>query len=369
MHATRREFLAASAAMAVGGARALPGGAQLVAPATGESRSCATANGKIRGVLLHMGMNMWGEWLAPGEPKVEGRRYTRDEIYFSEDIWNRTVDHAKKRGYNMVVMDLGEFVNYPSHPELAVKGSWSPDRMRAEVRRLRNMGLEPIPKLNFSATHDQWLKQYHRMVSTDQYYRVCFDVIKDVCEIFETPRLMHIGFDEEQLEYQWESVHVNCRQHELWWHALYKFVDVVERQGMRPWMFSGYGWKHPDFVAKCPKSVLQCTSYYNEDAQGYVIEKMKPNDRPRLRLFIDLDKAGFDIVALPTNWVSKKLRASGRTENSDNSSEIVKFCRANVSPEHLKGYVMASWMDCKNEWALRLNCEGIDQLADAIDHP
>ncbi len=180
---------------------------------------------------------------------------------------------------------------------------------------------------------------------------------------------MHIGFDEEQLEYQWESVHVNCRQHELWWHALYKFVDAVERLGMRPWMFSGYGWKHPDFVEKCPKSVLQCTSYYNEDAQGYVIEKMKPNYRPRLRLFIDLDKAGFDIVALPTNWVSKKLRASGRTENSDNSKEIVKFCRANVSPEHLKGYVMASWMDCKNEWALRLNCDGIDQLADAIDHP
>ena len=131
----------------------------------------------------------------------------------------------------------------------------------------------------------------------------------------------------------------------------------------------GYGWKHPDFVAKCPKSVLQCTSYYNEDAQGYVIEKMKPNYRPRLRLFIDLDKAGFDIVALPTNWVSKKLRAAGRTENSDNSKEIVKFCRANVSPEHLKGYVMASWMDCRNEWALRLNCAGIDQLADAIERP
>ena len=90
----------------------------------------------IRAVLLHMGMNMWGEWLAPGEPKVEGKRYTRDEIYFSEDIWNRTIDHAKKRDFNMVVMDLGEFVKYPSHPELAVKGSWSPDRMRAEVRRL-----------------------------------------------------------------------------------------------------------------------------------------------------------------------------------------------------------------------------------------
>jgi hypothetical protein len=84
-------------------------------------------------------------------------------------------------------------------------------------------------------------------------------------------------------------------------------------------------------------------------------------------MFIDLDKAGFDMVALPTNWVSEKLKKSGRTENSDNSSEIVKFCRANVSPERLKGYLMASWMDCKNEWALRLNCAGMDQLADALE--
>ena len=38
----------------------------------------------IRAVLLHMGMNMWGEWIAPGEPRIDGKRYTRDAIYFSE---------------------------------------------------------------------------------------------------------------------------------------------------------------------------------------------------------------------------------------------------------------------------------------------
>ena len=174
---TRRDFLAASAAFAA-------------APAFAGSPD------EIRGVLLHMGMNMWGEWLAPGEPKTDGKRYTRDEIYFSEDIWRRNIDHAKKRKFNMVVMDLGEFVAYPSRPEIAVKGSWSADRMRGEVRRLKAMGLEPIPKLNFSATHDQWLGQYHRMLCTEPYYRACSDVIRDVCEIFETPRFLHIGFDE-----------------------------------------------------------------------------------------------------------------------------------------------------------------------------
>ena len=71
----------------------------------------------------------------------------------TEDVWNRTVGHAKKRAFNMVVMDRGEFVKYPSHPELAVAGSWSAEKMHGEVKRLRAMGLEPIPKLNFSGMH------------------------------------------------------------------------------------------------------------------------------------------------------------------------------------------------------------------------
>ena len=100
---TRREFIGSSAALAA-------------------TTAFAARPDEIRAVLLHMGMNMWGEWRAPGEPKVEGKRYTRDEIYFSEDIWKRTIDHAKKRNFNMVVMDLGEFLDIraiPSWPSRA----------------------------------------------------------------------------------------------------------------------------------------------------------------------------------------------------------------------------------------------------------
>ena len=85
----RREFIVSGAALA-----AMP--------------SFAKKPSEIRAVLLHMGMNMWGEWRASGEPKIEGKRYTRDEICFSEDVWKRTIDHAKARNFNMVVMDLGE---------------------------------------------------------------------------------------------------------------------------------------------------------------------------------------------------------------------------------------------------------------------
>jgi len=347
---TRKEFLAGTAAFAASFSR----------PAFAKSPD------EIRAVLLHMGMNMWGEWRAEGEPKIEGKRYTRDEIHFSEDIWNRTIDHAKQAGLNMVVMDLGEFLKYPSHPELAVKGSWSADRMQAEVKRLKQMGLEPIPKMNFSATHHQWLKKYSRMLCTRAYYRVCSDIIRDVAEIFGRPRFMHLGFDEEKVENQRKRLVVCVRQNEMWWHDLLWFVKHVEKQGSRAWIFSDYGWHHPEFIEKCPKSVLQSNWYYNEDAQGYDIDKMTDWFKPKLRLFADLDKAGFEQVPCPSNWLSPKLKESGRKDNSDCAREVVKYCRANIAPERLKGFMMASWTDCKGEGAFKFNCAGIDQLAAAV---
>ena len=63
------------------------------------------------------------------------------------------------KGLNTVVIDLEEALSYPSHPELAVKGTWGVERFRRKLEQLRAKGLEPIPKLNFSTTHDIWLKE------------------------------------------------------------------------------------------------------------------------------------------------------------------------------------------------------------------
>ncbi len=58
------------------------------------------------------------------------------------------------------------------------------------------MGIEPIPKLNFSAAHDAWLKDYSRMVSTLGYYEVCRNPDPGVRLLFDT-RFFHLGMDEE----------------------------------------------------------------------------------------------------------------------------------------------------------------------------
>ena len=138
---------------------------------------------KIKAMLLHLGHNMWCEWLPDDVmPKAEIKpRYIPDyEIRNRDEHWYRVTNYMAVRKLNMVVIDIGEGLVYPSHPELAIKGSWTPDRLRDEVLRLRGMGIEAIPKLNFSATHDGWLKHYHRMLTLPKYYEVVRDVIRDV---------------------------------------------------------------------------------------------------------------------------------------------------------------------------------------------
>ena len=345
MNITRKGFLSGAAAFAA-------------AP------SFAKNTDEIRSVLLHWGLNMWGESL-PSDikgPLVDGR-LCNDKVKFSDKAWNLLVDDMVAKKMNMVIVDLGEFPVYPSHPELALPGSRSPDWVRGEVRRLRALGLEPIPKLNFSTGHDAWLGEYSRMISTRTYYQVCRDVIKDTADMFDHPRFLHIGYDEEKTRFQrcFQCVRVN----ELWWHDFLFFVKTVEENGMRPWMWSDYGWDHADFVEKCPKQVLQSNWNYS-DLGGFDLSKIKPDNRRLkiLKLFIDLDKAGFDQVPCGSNWKLKKDKENDPTVNNSIAG-LVKFCRENVSAEHLKGFMMAPWADCTDA-SNKTNLEGIDLFAKAL---
>ena len=218
---------------------------------------------------------------------------------------------------------------YPSHPELAVKGSWSVERLRAELARLRGMGFEVIPKMNFSACHDTWLKEYHRMVSTKKYYQVCEDLIKDVAEIFDRPRFFHLGYDEETAAHQAQHLFAVCRQGELWWHDFLWFAKVTEKAGCRPWIWSDYIWKHKDeFINRMPKSVLQSNWYY-----GSNFDVASMGERGKyVEAYEWLDKAGFEQVPTGSNF-----------SNDVHFEKTVQFCAAPCRHDLLTGYRMAPW--------------------------
>ena len=301
---------------------------------------------KIWGTLLHLGSNMWDDFLrGPDElaksaqeelvwpnPKGPDDRYSQYRSYLrcQDDLWEKAVDHVAKCGMNTLFIDLGEGMEYPSHPELKVAGTWSVEKMRKELERIRALGLEPVPKLNFSTCHDSWLKEYHRMVSTSEYYRVVADVIRDTCEIFGNPRLFHIGFDEENEDMQRNYEMIIIRNSELWWHDLFFMAAECEKYGARPWVWSDYYWDYPEvFKKNMPKSILQSNWYY------YPLKDHPVDSRHyhRIKTYEYLDELGYEQV--PTS--------SSCHGAPQNNYQTVAYAKDKLSPELLKGFMVAPW--------------------------
>ncbi len=332
-------------------------------------------DGGIKALLLHLGHNMWCDYLPEdmdnslldaGLPAGKG---VPDTVLRSKDeLWNRAIDHMVDQKMNMLVIDLGEGLVYPSHPELAIEGSWTPEKMQSEIKRLKALGIEAIPKLNFSTTHNGWLKHYRRMVSTREYYRVCEDVIQDTGEIFGTPRFFHIGYDEETTSHQEGSGYVRficIRNRELWKHDFLHIVGAVEKCGMRAWAWSDYGWDHEDFYEWCPKSVLMSNWYYDESNGGFELAENHTSDHKRLKGFYELEKAGFEQVPCGTNWTGW-ARKKANIGADDVIGRLVGVCRRDLNPMLLKGFMMAPWASCDTEEHLAYINHGTDLFAEAL---
>lgn len=298
----------------------------------------------IWGNLLHLSYNMWSDVpLRPGEKPFEDRTtWYEPDWLFDEALWNELTEAMAAAGLNLVVIDLGDAVRYESHPEIALDKAWSTDRLRSELSRLRGLGLEPIPKLNFSTAHDAWLGPYSRQVSTEPYYTVVADLIAEVSELFDRPRFFHIGMDEETAHHQRDFEFAVMRQHDLWWHDLRFMIDNVTRAGSRAWVWSDPAWRHPDtFYQRMPKDVIQSNWYYNTVFSG------DESGRPKLlegtdhyMAYLDLDEHGYEQIPTASSW-----RGAW-----DCFGHTVDFCRRRIDTDRLLGYLQTSWRPTVPYW-------------------
>jgi hypothetical protein len=290
----------------------------------------------IKGILIHIGTNLWYE---VGNNRGGGekvwQRAGSDKMRFEKDLFWELVDHAKACGINTVVLDLADGIVYESHPELAIEGSIEREELMEMIKRLRELGLDIIPKLNFSTCHDVWLKDYSRMVSTKPYYDVCRDIINEVCDVFE-PEIIHLGMDEENYENQSKYDCAVVRQNDLWWHDLRFLVDVVESRGAKAMIWSDYARHRPDeFTKKCPKSVVQCPWYYFNKFEGDLTE----GDRIRVEPFLRLADAGYTIIAGGSNEYFK-----------ENVSLLDEFCRKRLPQDCYTGIIQTTWVATTEKW-------------------
>lgn len=296
--------------------------------------------------LLHLSFNMWEDHDGAGNRW----RAWRPSLRFDEPLWRDLLAAMSQAGMNTLVIDLGDGVRYRSHPEIAVEGAWSPEKLRDELARARDSGLQPIPKLNFSTAHDAWLGPYSRAVSTPAYYAVCRDLIAEVAELFEGPALFHLGMDEETAEMQRTYQMLVVRQYDLWWHDFGLLCESVAAAGARPWIWSDYLWGHPDvFLERMPASVLQSNWYY-----GTRFSDVEPGDVPAVRAYRILDEHGYDQVPTASNVGTDK-----------NFSMTVEYCRRTIAPKRLLGFLQTPWYPTLEEFRAR-HLQAIEQVAEAV---
>lgn len=281
---------------------------------------------------------MWEEHDSP----TQLNRKAHPELRFHEPLWNELLLRMVDAGFNAVVLDLGDGVRYNSHPEIAVHGAWDPERLADEAEHLRSLGLELVPKLNFSSGHDTWLGPvYSRSLSTPLYYEVCRDLIAEVIALTR-PRLFHLGMDEEIYIEQQEQNYIVIRQNDLFWNDLLFLCGEVEKGGARPWVWTDTMWENgPEvFLRRMPRSVLQSVWYYGTDFNS-----------PRATAYGELSDAGFDQVPTCSCF-----------SHENNPELLVAHCRRVISPQHLCGFLQTSWYPTLSEYR-EIHLRAIEALA------
>ena len=299
------------------------------------------------GAHLFIGYNAWceeGAFVPTTYTSPHGRASMK--LRFDRHEWNKIVNKCVQAGINFVVIDIHEGLQYETHPELSAEGAFTKDELKAELARLRSLGITPVPKLNFSLTHNAWLRNYRRLATSDTYNKVCAELINEVCDVFGDIPFFHIGMDEENLYTSGVQQYAVYRQFDLWWQDLYFLLDVLYKRGVRAAVWSDYMYEHQEeYIEKMPKDVLQFPWYYLDywgnckgDFRGLTDEKQQygVSDillcEDRLRSFELLDKHGFDLIASPSNWSHK-----------NNTWNMTKFCRERLTNGHLKGFMQTVW--------------------------
>jgi len=312
------------------------------------------SNKKIWGILVHLSKSMWGK---------------KDHLMFDDGFWTYILEEASKSGINTVVLDIGDGIEFASHPEIALPDAWKRKRVRKEVKRCKDLGIDLIPKLNFSTGHDHWLGEYHRMTSTTIYYQLCNDLIKECFELFDHPEYIHLGLDEEDARHCAGRDLAVFRQKELYWHDVNFLYDCVADCGAKPWAWSCPLFRHPEeYKAHVePDDAVISPWYYHaikrenwtpiSSWQDYIDYYSKEPFKSMNLTYVEEDiyNTMCRKVMLPLLKEGYKYIPCASTfYNVDhNTKELVEYFYENAPDEQILGYMTAPWKstlpteDCK----------------------
>lgn len=227
------------------------------------------------------------------------------------------IDALAKAGFNMLIIDCEDGLKYKSHPELERRYSISRPSLIKILNYARRRRLELVPKLNFSQSiyhrHDYWLRPYCRFLDSDKYWKVAFELIDELMEIFRPRRFFHIGMDED-----------DTRTHAQYIAAVSHFRKGLKERGLRTviWNDTALGSSRPWHTKKSlaaekaiPRDIVQAVWDYSH-VRPAIIRRLK--------------EEGFDV------WVAPGARPL----------QILEW-KAAALKYGAAGMVMTTWMPCR----------------------
>ncbi len=316
---------------------------------------------KIWSLLVFLSDNQW----------INRENYgVKKPIRFDNDFWQYILEESVKCGINTIVLDVGDGIKFDSHPEIAAPGAWEKARVTEEIKKCRDMGINLIPKLNFATTHDHWLGQYARMVSTDVYYKVCEDLIKETYELFEKPEYFHLGMDEEDAQHVKDHQLALYRQGDLYWHDLRFLIDCVKELGAMPWIWACplFGDSEGYMKNFSPDDAVLSPWYYNsfrrehwtpiESRSEYVVYYNEGEYANMGIKYVEEDPFLVNVrnVAVPLSKHGYRYMPCASVCNrcDYNHDDLLEYFKENVPDEQILGYMSTPWMSTVDEGDNRL---------------
>ena len=109
--------------------------------------------------------------------------------------WRKRMKKLAEKGRNAFFMDLADGFAYPSHPELAAKGAWTPAQLEKALVIAREEGLEPIPYMDFVSSRNSWLGEKNLPSISKESLALCCELISDIVKAFDRARYFRIETD------------------------------------------------------------------------------------------------------------------------------------------------------------------------------
>lgn len=305
------------------------------------------ANQKIWSILVHLSKSMWS------------KKFDTVAENFDEDMWNYIIEESEKCGVNMIVLDVGDAIQWATHPEISLKDAWTRKRVHQEIKRCREKGITLIPKINFATPHCAWLGEYAKMISTNAYYRMADELIREVYQTFEHPEYIHLGFDEEDGKHVAGKQLAIYRQKDQFWHDLRFLLDSVIETGAKPWIWSCPLFNHPEDFKKYidPDEVVLSPWNYNAfrkehwtpiESRAEYVAYYNEGDYAKMNIkYVEEDPflVRFREVALPLMKEGYKYVPCASVFNRCdwNTHDLVEYFKENAPDDQILGYMSAPW--------------------------